>query len=365
MERVVLVGPRPGARGGIAQFTAHLYRALEGRTDVRWLAYARLYPAWTAAGRNESVLDPAGSPADEAPLLAWRAATWRHAAARIGELRPTDVVMQWWHPAFGPSLRALARAAHRAGARATFVCHNAAPHERFPFGERLTRAALGEADRLIALSEATAGELRALVPNTPVEVLPHPAYAFPVVPAAPAAWRARIGGGRPVIAFFGYVRPYKGLADLIDALPLVRRTHPDAVLVVAGPFLEGPERSANRAARAGVGAAVRLFPGYVPDEDVGGLFAASDVLVLPYRSASQSGVLPQALAAGLPVVATEVGGLAEALGRGGETVPPRDPGALAAGIVRALAAGRRAPGGSDGWETWRRAILRAEGRVAA
>jgi glycosyltransferase involved in cell wall biosynthesis len=353
MPRVVLIGPRPGARGGIAQFVDHLSRALEPQADVRRIAFARLYPAWTAAGRNESV-----DPSAEASLLAWRPSTWRTTARRITALRPDLVVVQWWHPAFGPCLRFLARAARACGARVVFVCHNAQPHERFPLGTWLTRSALSWADGLVALSESTAGELRAMLPGTPLDVEPHPAYAFPVTAASRARWRARAGGG-PVVLFFGYVRPYKGLEDLVAAMAIVCGVHPTARLLVAGPFLGSVEPYRDAARRAGVGDAVRLIPGYVPDDEVGGLLATADTVVLPYRSASQSGVAPQAIAAGIPVVATDVGGLAEAVRGHGEIVPPGDRDALAGGILRALARPRSRPAEDSGWAAWRRLLLGA------
>lgn len=357
MPRVVLIGPRPGARGGIAQFLDHLSRALEPEADVRRIAFARLYPAWTAAGRNESI-DPHPGASAEASLLAWRPSTWRRTARRIAALRPDLVVVQWWHPAFGPCLRFLARAARACGARVVFVCHNAKPHERFPLGAWLTRSALARADGLVALSESTAGELRAMLPGTPLEVEAHPAYTFPATAASRAQWRAQAGAG-PVVLFFGYVRPYKGLEDLIAAMAIVCGVHPGARLLVAGPFLDSPERYRDTARWAGVEDAVRLIPGYVPDAEVGGLLATADTVVLPYRSASQSGVAPQAIAAGVPVVVTDVGGLAEAVRGRGEIVPPGDRDALAAGILRALARPRSRPSQDSGWAAWRQLLLGA------
>jgi glycosyltransferase involved in cell wall biosynthesis len=358
MARVVLVGPRPGARGGIAQFVTHLRRALIPVAEVGWISFARLYPARTGPGRGESVTDPPDAPPSDPVLIAWRPSTWRAAARRLRDLQPDVVVLQWWHPAFAPALRAVARAARAAGARVVFVCHNAVPHERFPLARWLTRRALGEADSLVALSASVRDELTKLLPRTEVAVMPHPAYSFEPTGESRAAWRERLGTAGPVVTFFGYVRPYKGLADLIAAMPAVRLTHPRAVLAVAGPFQEPVERYEEAARAAGVEDAVRLFPGYVPDGEVGGLLAESDVVVLPYRSASQSGVLPQAVAAGIPVVATDVGGLAEGLNGAGIVVPPADPAALARGIDLALRQGRATTSRPEGdWGLWPAALL--------
>ena len=162
--------------------------------------------------------------------------------------------------------------------------------------------------------------------------------------------------------FCGYVRRYKGLDTLLDAWPAVRARRP-ATLVVAGDFYEDPApyRARVAAATAACGPdAVRLREGYQSDEDVEAQFRAADVVVLPYRSATQSGVTHVAYALGVPVITTDVGGLAETV-RPGETglvVPPGDRVALAAAVVRyfeedlgpGLRAGVRALRAAHSWE---------------
>jgi glycosyltransferase involved in cell wall biosynthesis len=243
------------------------------------------------------------------------------------------------------------------GARIVFVCHNSEPHERFPFQESLARRALAGADVLLALSEPVAGELRELVPGIPVEVLAHPPNLRANGNEA-GAWSDRIGPiDGPVVLFFGNVRAYKGLEDLVTALPIIRRTVP-ATLVVAGRFFQSEERLRGLARDLGVSDAVRIFSSYVPANEVSGLFDAADVVALPYRSASQSGIVAQAALYGKPVVATEVGGLPEAIDGRGIVVPPAQPEALAHGLIRALTDPPPAPPmPSADWEDWRAALL--------
>ncbi|MBI4730265.1 MAG: glycosyltransferase [Acidobacteria bacterium] len=360
MKRIVLVGPGPATRGGIAQFNSHLATALAPRAWVSVICFRRLYPAWTLPGRDEREPSPVRLPVPVEPtLVAWRPGTWRAAARRLEEIRPDAVVLQWWHPAFGPCLRSLARGARRAGATVAFVAHNVEPHERLPAARFLTRGAFATADRVLALSETSAEDARRIA-AAPVEVLDLPPFLhFRRSPATRALWRDRIGDGAPIILFFGCVRPYKGLGDAVRAMPTVRRHVPGAILVVAGRFYEPVARYRALAARLGLDGGVRLFPGYVPNDEVGGLLSAADVIVLPYRSASQSGVLPQALAFGRPVVATRVGGIPEALAGRGLLVPPSAPEALAEGLIRALDGGAQPPSVCpDGWDAWRDAILR-------
>jgi glycosyltransferase involved in cell wall biosynthesis len=181
----------------------------------------------------------------------------------------------------------------------------------------------------------------------------HPLYAqFDRQRHTRASARAALGLDGEVVLFFGYVRAYKGLDTLLTAWPAVRARRP-ATLVVAGEFYEdeAPYRKLAEAA----GASVRLLSRYIPDPEVEALFKAADVVVLPYRSATQSGVTHVAYALGVPVITTDVGGLAETVipGETGLVVPPENPPALADAIVSFFESGRA--------ETLRQGVERVRG----
>lgn len=177
------------------------------------------------------------------------------------------------------------------------------------------------------------------------------------------------GGGHPPLAlFFGHVRPYKGLDVLLDAWPMVASAVPGARLLVAGPAGHGVARALERDPRLDrLGDAVILRLGYVPTRDVADHFLAADVVVLPYLDTDDSAVLATALGHGRAVVASRVGGLPEALARGGGLlVPPGDTAALATALVSVLGdAGARerleaealAAAGATGWDEAARATL--------
>lgn len=348
-----MLGPSVRAPGGIGHFSRRLSEALAGRAHVADLGFARLYPRWTAAGRQTA---PAGPPSDVARfgtsrVIAWRPWTWHRARREIARAAPDLLVIQWWHPFFGPVTRSLARSARRAGARIVCVCHNAQPHERFPFARWLTARALADADLILAMSASVRDAVIDLAPRAQVVTLEHPPNL------ALRAARAARTSTQPSLLFFGTVRAYKGLDDLLEALPAVR-AHIPIRLTVAGGFFGSEQRYRAIVRRLGLEDVVDLRPGYVLDGDVEALFAEADLLVLPYRSASQSGIVALAALTGTPVVATAVGGLPEALGANGVLVPPRDPAALAAGIVRALRAPPAPPDvpGAD-WEAWADATM--------
>jgi glycosyltransferase involved in cell wall biosynthesis len=196
----------------------------------------------------------------------------------------------------------------------------------------------------------------------PVSVIPHPPFSVlnRTPDSAPDLWRNRIDAhaDAKIVLFFGNVRAYKGVRDLIDAFPRVTAST-NAMLVVAGTFFESIDNYRARIEELGLGDSVRLFDGYVPNEEVAPLFELSDLVVLPYRSASQSGVIPLAATFRKPVVATTAGGLRDALAGAGTVVPTEDPEALGAAIVQALREPPPPPPpvGQELWSRWCEAVL--------
>jgi glycosyltransferase involved in cell wall biosynthesis len=140
-----------------------------------------------------------------------------------------------------------------------------------------------------------------------------------------------------VLLYFGFIKPYKGLAVLIEAVPHLReRLGDDFRLLVVGDFYEDREPYDRRIAELGIGDRLTLVAGYVPNESVADYFIAADLVVLPYRSATQSGIVQIAYRYDRPVVTTRVGGMAEFVdeGRTGYLVEPDDPVALAEAVAR-------------------------------
>jgi glycosyltransferase involved in cell wall biosynthesis len=280
-------------------------------------------------------------------------------------------VVPWWHPFFGPSLGTAARAARARGARGKrpariFLCHNVSPHEGTPLDRALTAYGLGGADAFLVHARSEAAKLEHLARGRPVRVHPHPSYEI-FSERAPSREEARaaLGLDGRVILFFGYVRPYKGLGDLLTALTLARRDAWDRVVIV-GEFYEPPERYRALLEDPSIRDRVRVVNRYVPNEEVARYFAAADVVALPYREATGSGIAQVAFGAGVPVIATRTGGLEEVVEEGvsGLLVPPRDPPALARAIERffdenlstPLRAGVARSRGRFGWEALVKAL---------
>src|SRR5690606_26793337 len=196
---------------------------------------------------------------------------------------------------------------------------------------------LRSVDGFLAMSRSVRADLERLRPGAPSELVPHPVYDLFGRRIDKGEARRQLGlpEGEPILLFFGFVREYKGLDLLLEALPRIRERIP-ARLLVLGEFYSGKERTLAQIESLGLGDAVTLEDGYVPNEKVGLYFSAADVVVLPYRSATQSGIVPIAYQLERPVICTDVGGLAEVVehGRTGLICPPQDVEALAQSVLR-------------------------------
>lgn len=345
--RLVLVGPVWPFRGGIAQHTALLARALVGRGHaVTLLTFRGLYPAWLFPGRTTT--DPSGAPVavPSEPLVRplWPP-SWLRAARRIRATRPNAVIVVWWVPFFAPFVAGLSALLGRRGhgrPPIVFICHNVLPHDGPGRLSRiLTRLALTRGDAWLVHATPLVAVVRSLVGRAAARDGAVARAALPLHHLG-AADASPDGDTRadtaPSLLFFGLVRPYKGLDVLIEALAIARRSVPDLRLVVAGEFWQPAAVFAAQAERLGVAGAVTLLDAYVPNERVAALFRSAAAVVLPYRAATSSGVLTLAIEHGVPMIVTAVGGLPEVVvdGEAGLVVPPEQPDALAAAIVRLL-----------------------------
>ncbi len=345
--RVTVIGPTPPLRGGIAHYTTALVRALRPRHTVQVVGLRRQYPRLLFPGTSETDGSRVGiallPDVVVDPLSPW---AWPAAADAVRAFAPAVIVLAWWQPALGAVLASFARLARRrTRARLLFLCHNVAAHDATPLDRILLRYALGCADAAIVHSTADRQRLRHYRNDLRALRTTHPAYDLPEFgpPLAVAEARVRLGLTGDVVLFFGLVRRYKGLADLLRAMPRILAARA-CTLVVAGEFYEPRRQYEELARELGIAARVRLLDGYVPNEKVGEYFCAADVVVAPYREATQSGVVALARRFDRPVVVSRVGGLPDMIVEGisGLTVPPGDPDALARAVLRIYEEGTEA-----------------------
>lgn len=333
--RLIVFGSGHPFRGGVARTTTELVRALEARGhEMLFLTPRRQYPAWLFPGRNdrdpdacprldcaESVLDPLNPlswPGTRRRALAFAADAW---------------VLPYWTWAWAGLWRWLLRDDRPP---VVAVVHNPADHDS-RVGQRLAaQMVLRRCQALFTHARVLEGVLKSTYPGRLSASHPLPP---PAIGPLPARDEARAGLGLPrdrrVALFLGLIRPYKGVDLLLDALALLPPGN-NWFLVVAGePWGDAESRLRRQVHDLGLGDRVRLDLGWVPEREVPALLAASDLVVLPYRSGSQSAVAPLALAAGVPVLSTRVGGLPEIVvdGKSGVLVAPRSVAELAAALV--------------------------------
>lgn len=341
-RRIGLVGPLHPWRGGLAQYLQSLGETLQSRAEVSAVTFTRQYPDFLFPGTSQ--FDP-DAPKPRFPTAAmldsigpW---SWRRAAAHLERFAPAAVILKWWMPFFAPSFASAVGPLRRRGTRVILVCDNLVPHEPRFYDRAFSQWMLSNSDGYLVMSDSVERDLDTLKPGAPRRRVAHPFYAqFDRGRHTRESARAALGLSGDVALFFGYVRHYKGLDTLLSAWKRVRAERPGATLVVAGEFYEKPEAYEALAQEAG---GVRMLNRYIADDEVEALFRAADVTVLPYRSGTQSGVTHVAYALGSPVIATNVGGIAETVREGetGLTCPPEDPAALASTIVRFFAEGYR------------------------
>ncbi len=340
-RRIVQIGPAYPLRGGNTVYASYLFEELSKEFDVLTISYSRLYPGLLFPGTRQH--DVSGVPLmphpAEAIIDSMNPLTWRAAAKRAAAFGPDLVFFDWWQPFFGAVHRTIARGiARRSRAPKLFICENLVSHEARAIDVALTRMALSQADAFMALCKPVKEDIERMFPGKPAYLSAHPVYdCYPVDPAlTPAAARARLGIAQPrVVLFFGFIRKYKGIDLLLKAFAEVRRAMDDVHLLIVGEPYESIEPYTNLISTLGLTDRVTLVTAYVPNEEVSLYFTASDVLCLPYHSATVSGPLTIAQALRKPVIVTDVGGLSEYVdpGRTGFVVPPEDPTALAQSIV--------------------------------
>ena len=326
---IVFIGPLPPFRGGIAQHTMMLSRALFRRSNLLVISFTRQYSGWLFPG--ERVQDPDAERLTEPYcrylLDSLNPLTWREAVRAVIRHRPRVAIIPWWTIYWAPCFVFLRRRLRAAGIPVIFLCHNIVDHEAAWWKRAITGTVLRGGTGFIVQSTAEEERLQTLVAGAHVAVYSHPVYTQFPPPSSRLPRRAALE-----LLFFGFVRPYKGLDILLRAI--ARLDDHDLMVTVVGEFWEKPERMRALIRELGIADRVEIIARYVSEGEIANLFARADALVMPYRSATGSGVLTLAYHYGKPVIASNVPGLADVVleGKTGFLVEPESVASLAAAI---------------------------------
>ena len=340
--RKSVIAAVPPLACGAASFNDAMTRSMARTAPLDVLSWRRMYPPLLYRGQS---VDPA-SVRPDAPGAAFdldwhRPSTWRQAATRVGAFGSEAMILPWLHPVMAPPSRYLLRHAPSQVTRVV-ICHNVVPHEPVPALGMLSRTVLRHADLIVTHAPQQRGELEALgVGDVDVLELFHPRFdaaALGALPSAQAGIEARARHGDPdlLLLTFGAIRPYKGVDLALDALARVDREL-DVRLVVAGRSWGSSEALREQAKRLRLNGRLELVDRFIPDDEAALLFAAADASLLPYRSASQSGVAQLSFAYGRPVIATRVGGLPAAVDDGVNGILCEPDASSIAGAIEAMA----------------------------
>ncbi|ACD91305.1 glycosyl transferase group 1 [Chlorobium limicola DSM 245] len=347
--RIAFISPFFPLKGGISRFSGLLADELQVKGHaVRRLGFKKLYPSFLTGGHAPEVPEyRSAANGGDAVIVLYNPLTWLTLLRDLKRERPEVLLVAYWTGLLAPLLFAVRKLS---GIRTVVLLHNLSTHEPFMFEPFLQKLLLASADGFITLSREVAGALAAAGNAKPVVQLYHPPYPpFPTFSGSvqPEKSEARHTLGydaeAPVLLFFGYVRRYKGLDLLLRAMPAILAVWPEARLLVAGQFYEPEATFRELIGRLGIGESVDLRPGYSSDRDAACYFAAADAAVLPYRQASQSGVVQLACGYGLPVIVTPAGGLAAEVeqGRTGWIAGDLSSEAIAAAVIGFLGDPRR------------------------
>lgn len=314
MKKIVLIGPVYPYKGGISHYTGLLYKSLNKKYETIMISYKLQYPRFLFKkeqkdfGNKQFKIDQTKFWINTANPI-----NCIISALKILKLKPDLVIFQWWHPYFAPCYWILGKIIGKKS-RLLFACHNVFPHERFLLDYRLTKAALKQADYYIVHSRQDEQDLLTLKPNALHRKTVLPTFnVFKIQNLSKTAARRNLElpEDKHILLFFGLVREYKGLKYLLRAMPEVIEKLPDTKLLVVGEFGEDKDSYLQLINEQEIESFVDIYDGYIPDKEVEKFFAACDIVVLPYESATQSGIVQIAYGFSKPVVVTDVGGLPE------------------------------------------------------
>ena len=311
--KIILLGPAHPYRGGLASIMETMAREWQSRGhEVRIYTFTVQYPSLLFPGKTQYVTTPA--PEDlhiERVMNTVNPLNWLSLGLRLRRECPDMVVMKYWTPFMAPCFGTIARIARSNGVT-KFVCQidNVEPHEHHIIDRPCNHYYLGAVDGFVYMSEQVHGELKAYT-AAPALFSPHPMFENfgKAVERDEACSRIGIDPAQRYTLFFGLIRDYKGLDLLLKAWA---KWMPDGrKLLIAGEFYASREKYISLIEELGLQDRVVLHDRFIADEDVKYYFSAADALVLPYRTATQSGVTQIAYNFSLPMIVTRVGGLPE------------------------------------------------------
>lgn len=337
--KITLVGPTHPFKGGVSHYNTVLYKYLSKKYNVNIVSFKRQYPQLLIkllfkAKEQKDTSSQQKFEVQNKPIIdSINPLTWFKTLKEIKKQNSDLVILYWWTPFwtfFNYFISKFVKA------KKLCICHNIIPHENTIFDRILTKIALKNFDYYIVHSKSSEIELKKLLPNSNIKVSPHPIYDIFKSNKIKTKNQAKklLNIEENIILFFGYVRKYKGLEYLIKAMPEILKKN-NLKLLIVGQFW-GKQKYLDLIKEYNLENNIIIIDDYVPNEEVEKYFKASDVIVLPYTSATNSGIIQTAFAFNKPIIATNTGGLPEIVldNKTGFIVQPKNPEQLAEAVIK-------------------------------
>lgn len=341
-KKVVIIGPAYPYRGGQALVEAHLFDTLtKAGYDCHTISFKMLYPKIFFPGTTQFDNSKTSFFDHKARIYniinsinPW---TWIKAAKKVKEINPDVTLFVWWMPFFGPAYSTIAYFIKRwTKSKIVFLVENYISHENRWFDRVASKVTLDIANSFISQSEYVKERIaenhkQKKIYRTTLSV--YDCYNLGKYDGASAKKQLGIKTER-VVLFFGLIRKYKGLDKLIRAMKLISKNYQPVTLLIAGECYEDITYYEKIIQEEGIGGNTILINKFIPNEEIEPYFKASDLVCLPYNSASQSGILMMAYGFNKPVVVNNVGGLSELVveGKTGTVIQHNLPAEIAAGV---------------------------------
>ena len=272
-DKITMVGPVYPYKSGIAHYTGLLCKALRKKYDVEMISFKMQYPRLLFKQEQK---DYSGKLFEVDNVKYWihtaNPFNIIRSAAKIRRQKPQLLIMQWWHPYFAPCFAILLKCLKKIPV--VFICHNVFPHKRFCMDRKLTKWVLKRGSGFIVQSQSDAADLKSILPECRCITAVHPTYdnfKYLNLTKQQAREKLAIGKDEKVLLFFGFVKEYKGLKNLLRAMPQMTESYSRLRLLVVGEFDQDKEAYLELIRKLGIEEKVSLVDRFVPDEEVGGL----------------------------------------------------------------------------------------------
>lgn len=336
---IVILAPAYPLRGGIASSSERLaYEFLKEGHEVTIYTFSLQYPNMLFPGKTQYSEDPPPADLDiKVKVNSINPFNWFSVGKELRKLRPDYIVTRFWLPFMGPSLGTILRQAKKnKHTKVVAIVDNIIPHEKRPGDYTLSKYFVGPVDKFIVMSKSVGEELRQFTTNKPIRFVPHPVYdnyGDPISKEAACAF-LDLPPTEKYILFFGFIRAYKGLDLLLQAMADPRIRQHNIRLLIAGEYYADQADYEKLMQELGIEDLLILKTDFIPNPEVLYYFCAADLVVQPYKSATQSGISQLAYHFEKPMVATRVGGLPEIIkDKVSGYITDLDPTAIADAIV--------------------------------